>query len=215
MLHAKVLRSPHAHARVVSIDASAARGMPGVHAVLTRYDLDGLSPVYGYFIKDQPIVAIDKVRYIGDVVAAVAAQSEQEAVAALETINVEYELLPAVTTVEQAMENTAPELFEDEPMGIVPDYGTGASGYRRIGRNNCYRFAYETGDASAAFASCDHVFVRSDKVVELSRAQRGTIFVVDEGQESHSPLSLNPVEELYFLVSLLAPCRAVTERAHN
>ena len=158
MLHAKVLRSPHAHARVVSIDASAARGMPGVHAVLTRDDLDGLSPVYGYFIKDQPIVAIDKVRYIGDVVAAVAAQSEQQAVAALEMINVEYELLPAVATVEQAMEDAAPELFEDEPMGIVPDYGMGASGYRRIGRNNCYRFSYKTGDASAAFASCDHVF---------------------------------------------------------
>ncbi|MEC8462859.1 MAG: xanthine dehydrogenase family protein, partial [Pseudomonadota bacterium] len=158
MLHAKVLRSPHAHARVVSIDASAARGMPGVHAVLTRDDLDGLSPVYGYFIKDQPIVAIDKVRYIGDVVAAVAAQSEQQAVAALEMINVEYELLPAVATVEQAMEDAAPELFEDEPMGIVPDYGMGASGYRRIGRNNCYRFSYKTGDASVAFASCDHVF---------------------------------------------------------
>ena len=76
MLHAKVLRSPHAHARVVSIDAVDARTMPGVHAVLTRDELDGLSPVYGYFIKDQPIVAIDKVRYIGDVVAAVAAETE-------------------------------------------------------------------------------------------------------------------------------------------
>ena len=62
MLHAKVLRSPHAHARIVSIDASAARDMPGVHAVVTRDDLEGLNPTYGYFIKDQPVVAIDKVR---------------------------------------------------------------------------------------------------------------------------------------------------------
>jgi CO/xanthine dehydrogenase Mo-binding subunit len=62
MLQAKVLRSPHAHARITSIDASAAREMPGVHAVITRDDLDGLNPTYGYFIKDQPIIAMDKVR---------------------------------------------------------------------------------------------------------------------------------------------------------
>jgi len=157
MLHAKVLRSPHAHARIVSIDASAARDMPGVHAVVTRDDLEGLNPTYGYFIKDQPVVAIDKVRYIGDTVAAIAAETELQAVAALERIIVEYALLPVVATVEEAMADTAPELFEDEPMGVVPAYGQGASGARRIGRNNCYRFSYETGDA-ALFDACDHVF---------------------------------------------------------
>ena len=103
MLHAKVLRSPHAHARIISIDGSKARGMPGVHAVVTRDDLDGLNPTYGYFIKDQPIVAIEKVRYIGDTVAAVAAETELQAVAALEQITVEYEPLPVLATVEQAM----------------------------------------------------------------------------------------------------------------
>jgi CO/xanthine dehydrogenase Mo-binding subunit len=157
MLHAKVLRSPHAHARLVSIDASKARAMPGVHAVATRDDLEGLNPTYGYFIKDMPIVAIDKVRYIGDTVAAVAAETELQAVAALEQITVEYEILPVVATVDEAMADTAPELFEDEPMGIVPAYGQGASGARRIGKNNCYRFSYETGDP-AAFEGCDHIF---------------------------------------------------------
>lgn len=157
MLHAKVLRSPHAHARITSIDASKARSMPGVHAVITRDDLDGLNPTYGYFIKDQPIVAMDKVRYIGDTVAAVAAETELQAVAALEQITVAYELLPTVATVEDAMAATAPELFEEEPMGIVPAYGQGASGARRLGRNNCYRFSYETGDP-AAFDGCDHIF---------------------------------------------------------
>lgn len=157
MLHAKVLRSPHAHARITAIDATTARGMPGVHAVVTRDDLGGLNPTYGYFIKDQPIVAIDKVRYIGDTVAAVAAETELQAVAALEQITVEYELLPVVATVEEAMADAAPELFEDEPMGIVPDYGQGASGARRIGRNNCYRFSYETGDPGI-FDECDSVF---------------------------------------------------------
>lgn len=157
MLHAKVLRSPHAHARVTSVDASKARGMPGVHAVITRDDLDGLNPTYGYFIKDQPIVAMDKVRYIGDTVAAVAAETELQAVAALEQITVVYDLLPTVATVEAAMADAAPELFEEEPMGIVPAYGQGASAVRRPGRNNCYRFSYETGDA-AAFDGCDHIF---------------------------------------------------------
>ena len=117
--------------------------MPGVHAVLTRDELVGLSPVYGYFIKDQPIVAMDKVRYIGDVVAAVAADTEKHAVAALEQL-VTYELFRR-RHCEEAMADEAPELFEEEPMGIVPAYGQGASGYRRIGRNNCYRFSYETG----------------------------------------------------------------------
>ena len=157
MLHAKVLRSPHAHARLVAIDASKALAMPGVHAVVTRDDLEGLNPTYGYFIKDMPIVAIDKVRYIGDTVAAVAAETELQAVAALEQIAVEYEILPVVATVDEAMAEAAPELFEDEPMGIVPAYGQGASGARRIGKNNCYRFSYETGDP-AAFDGCDHIF---------------------------------------------------------
>ena len=76
MLHAKVLRSPHAHARVAHIDASAAASMPGVAAVITRDDFKGLNPTYGYFIKDQPILALDKVRYAGDMVAAVAAVTE-------------------------------------------------------------------------------------------------------------------------------------------
>lgn len=157
MLHAKVLRSPHAHARVKRIDASAAESMPGVHAVLTRDDLGDVNPTYGYFIKDQPIVAIDKVRYIGDAVAAVAAETEFQAVAALEQIVVEYEVLPMVTTVTEAMSESAPELFEDEPMGVVPAYGQGASGVRRLGRNNCYRFSYETGPEDA-FERCDQVF---------------------------------------------------------
>ncbi len=157
MLHAKVLRSPHPHARLRSIDATNARQMPGVHAVITRDDLHGLNPTYGYFIKDQPIVAIDKVRYIGDPVAAVAAETELQAVAALETINAEYEPLATVTKVEHAQADDAPELFEEEPMGVVPAYGQGASAALRVGRNNCYRFSYKSGDPNS-FENCDHLF---------------------------------------------------------
>ena len=89
MLHAKVLRSPRAHARVKSIDASAARALPGVRAVLTHDDIPAhVVPFYGYYIKDQTIVALDRVRYIGDIVCAVAADTEALAAAALRAIRV-------------------------------------------------------------------------------------------------------------------------------
>jgi CO/xanthine dehydrogenase Mo-binding subunit len=157
MLHAKVLRSPVAHARVLKVDAGRARAMPGVRAVLTRDELKGLNATYGYFIKDQPIVATDKVRYIGDTVAAVAADDEASAVAALERIEVVYEALPAVADIGSAARESAPELFEAAPPGNVPAYGAGASGVLRPARNVCYRFAYETGPEDA-WARCDHVF---------------------------------------------------------
>lgn len=157
MLHAKVLRSFHAHARLDGIDARRAAALPGVAAIVTRDDLKGLNATYGYFIKDQPIVAVDKVRYIGDMVAAVAAESEEIAVRALALIEVRYEPLPVVATIEQALAPEAPALFETPPMGVVPAYGTGAAGFKHPGKNICYRFCYTTGDA-AAFAAADRVF---------------------------------------------------------
>src|SRR4051812_10513504 len=76
MLHGKILRSPHPHARIRSIDAIAALAMPGVVAVVTGADLAGLDPTYGMFIRDQPVLAIDKVRYAGEPVVAIAATDE-------------------------------------------------------------------------------------------------------------------------------------------
>jgi CO/xanthine dehydrogenase Mo-binding subunit len=157
MLHAKALRSPHAHARVVSVDARKAAKLPGVAAVLTRDDLKGLNHTYGYFIKDQPIVAVDKVRYIGDLVAAVAAEDEATAAAALSLIEVKYEALPVVAEIAAALAPDAPALFETPAPGVVPAYGTGASGVRDPARNVCYRFAYRFGD-DAAFAAAERVF---------------------------------------------------------
>ncbi len=93
MLHGKILRSPHAHARIVRIDASAAEGLPGVHAVVTGQDMPiayGIIP----WTRDEHALAVDRVRYIGDGVAAVAAVDEDTANRALERIEVEYEILP-------------------------------------------------------------------------------------------------------------------------
>ena len=89
MLHAKVLRSPHAHARIRRIDVRRAAQHPGVHAVVTGKDLAGLNAIYGVRIKDQPVLAIDKVRYYGDVVAAVVADDEATAFRALALIDVD------------------------------------------------------------------------------------------------------------------------------
>jgi len=102
MLHGKILRSPHPHARILSIDASAAQALPGVHAVVTGRDMPvtyGIIP----WTRDEYPLAVDKVRYIGDGVAAVAAVSEDVATAALRLIHVEYEILPAFLDPEDAL----------------------------------------------------------------------------------------------------------------
>ena len=158
MLHAKVLRSPKAHARIVSIDSAAARALPGVRAVLTHADLPAhVVSAYGYFIKDQPIVARDRVRYVGDIVCAVAADTEAAAVAALLAIEVRYEALTVAVDIAGALAADAAELFPEAPPGIVPPYGEGASARLRPRRNVCYEFDYRTG-SDTAFAACDHVF---------------------------------------------------------
>ena len=110
MLHVKLLRSSHAHARIRAIDASAADALPDVEYVLTGPRLRELPVVshYGVVVQDKPIVAIDKVRYVGDIVAAVVAVDEDTAAEALDLIEVEYEELPAVFDAEEALTPDAP-----------------------------------------------------------------------------------------------------------
>ncbi|HEY7168602.1 MAG TPA: xanthine dehydrogenase family protein molybdopterin-binding subunit, partial [Candidatus Binatia bacterium] len=95
LLWAKVLRSPLPHARIARIDPSRAKALPGVHAVLTGADLAGV--FVGTRVKDQPVLASDRVRFVGDAVAAVAADTEERAEEAASLIDVEYEELPVVT----------------------------------------------------------------------------------------------------------------------
>jgi CO/xanthine dehydrogenase Mo-binding subunit len=111
MLWAKVLRSPIAHGRIKRIDVSRAQSLPGVKAILTGADLSGAR--IGKKIVDMPLLADRVVRYVGEKVAAVAAESEAIAEAATELIEVEYEELPAITDPVQSMNADAPLLHPD------------------------------------------------------------------------------------------------------
>src|SRR5579864_1421762 len=107
MAWAKVLRSPYAHARIVSINAEAARKRPGVIAVLTGEDLGGLFPYYGHAVKDHPLIAIGKVRFVGEPVAAVIAEDELTSQEALDDIHVEYDELTPILDVDSALDPKA------------------------------------------------------------------------------------------------------------
>ena len=118
MLHAKLLRSIHAHARIVSIDASAALAMPGVHAVITGKDL----PAYFGIIpwtEDEQALCESKARYVGDAIAAVAADTELIAEEALRAIKVEYEVLPAITDIDEALAHPERQVNEKASEGNI------------------------------------------------------------------------------------------------
>jgi CO/xanthine dehydrogenase Mo-binding subunit len=128
MLHGHTVRSPHVHALIASIDTSKARGMPGVHAVLTHEDVPG-EKRYGLEFRDQPVLAFDRVRYFGEPVAIVAAEHPEEARRAAEQVRVEYEPLEPITNPESAPEQPA----------IHPQAWTHGHGYRDDPRPNVVR----------------------------------------------------------------------------
>lgn len=148
MLHAAVLHSPHAHARIKRIDTSEAEKMPGVVAVVTGDDAQAWTtlPAIGVMRPDAPGVwvsyclATDKVRYVGQAVAAVAAESRYVAEDALERIVVEYEPLPAVVDAERALEAGSPLVYEPNGNNLVAEK----------------KFSW--GDVEKAFQEADKVF---------------------------------------------------------
>ena len=118
MLHAKLLRSIHAHARIVAIDASAALAMPGVHAVVTGKDLPeyyGIIP----WTQDEQALCETKARYVGDAIAAVAADSELQAEEALRKIKVTYDVLPAITSIEEGLQHPEIQVNEKASEGNI------------------------------------------------------------------------------------------------
>jgi CO/xanthine dehydrogenase Mo-binding subunit/aerobic-type carbon monoxide dehydrogenase small subunit (CoxS/CutS family) len=118
MLHMAVLRSPLPHARIVALDTSQAEAMPGVAGVITSADVPGVDG-FGVFVHDQPIMARGRVRYVGEAVAAVAAEDALTARRALAAIKVTYEPLAAVFDAHYAMRSGAPVLHDYAPDNIV------------------------------------------------------------------------------------------------
>jgi CO/xanthine dehydrogenase Mo-binding subunit len=110
MLHGKILRSAYPHARIRGIDTTLAEGLPGVAAVLTEADITDLNPIYN----GRPVIAMKKVRYVGEPVAAVAAEDLATAEEALSLIQVDYEELPAAIGIEAAIKPGAPLIHEEK-----------------------------------------------------------------------------------------------------
>jgi len=155
MAHAKVLRSPYAHARVRRVDVTRARVLPGVFAAIAGADLTWCDPYYGPAYRDRPVLAIDVARYEGEPVAAVAAVDEATAEAALELIDVDYEPLAPAMTLEEALAPGAPLVHTGQPpAGHFADLSTLRP---QPGTNVCHQFHFARGDTAAALSGADVV----------------------------------------------------------
>jgi len=165
MLHATVLRSQYPHARILRVDTSGAKALPGVVAVLTADEVPGAKN-HGIVCPDWPVLAYDKVRYVGDAIAIVAAETEDVAEQALGLIEVEYEPLPVVTSPQQALAHDAP---------LVHDGG-----------NLLKHIQVRKGDAEKGFAEADVVVEREYRTPSLDHAflepEAGVATIDEEGK---------------------------------
>lgn len=169
MLHMVILRSPYAHARITSLDVSKAKQLPGVHAVLTGKDLVGkVNPIpTAWLIPNSdlktpayPALATDHVRYTGDAVAAVVAETPAIARDARDLIDVNYEPLPVVTETEKALAEGAPQLHDDAPS------------------NQAFHWSFANGDADGAINNAEvvvrHRFVQQ-RLIPNAMETRGAV----------------------------------------
>jgi CO/xanthine dehydrogenase Mo-binding subunit len=146
MLHAALLTSPHAHAKILGYRLDAARAIAGVKAVVTGADFNG--PRAGGIIKDESMIARDKVRYVGEPVAAVAATDPESAARAAAAIEIDYEPLPAVFTIDEAVSPGAPVLHQQFSSYVQSVRGGGHG-------NIIFESSLAEGDVDHAFAQCD------------------------------------------------------------
>ena len=170
MLHAKIFRSTVAHGRIKSIDTSAAKKVPGVYRVVTSEDIRKVipEPYYGPAFHDQPILAIDKVHYVGEPVAVVLAADPHVAEEAMQLIVAEYAELPAIFDEVEATQNKILVHEELKPAGTFADLKHLKG---RKGTNVALDFKLRRGDVDKAFAEAAHVFehtFRTQKVLHLA-----------------------------------------------
>jgi putative selenate reductase molybdopterin-binding subunit len=202
MLVAKVLRSPHAHARIRRIDASRARALPGVAAVLTWQDIPRV--VYSTAGQSDPIpgpldtFSLDnKVRFVGDRVAFVAAETEEIAEQALKMIDVEYEVLPAVLDPAQAMQPGAPILHDE------PEYVNFAESDPRV--NRAAQIRIDIGDVEKGFAEADRIFEAEYQVPKVQQAHIEPHVVVTYWDEDDRLVIRTSTQVPFHVRRILAP----------
>ena len=169
LLYGKIVRSPHAHARIRSIDASRALALPGVYAVVTAEDFpeasaefadqeEGAAVNYGFFSRN--IMAREKGLYMGHAVAAVAATTQHLAEEAAELIDVDYEVLKPVLTADDAMADDAPILHERLLTMASPAFRSGGYGDSDEQTNVANHFVFDDGDVEQGFAEADVIVER-------------------------------------------------------
>lgn len=159
LLHVRVKRSPHPHARILGIDIGDALAEPGVRAVVTGVDTPG---TIGLYLQDRHILCRDRVRFVGDPVAVVVAVSLEAAERALELIHVDYERLPGVFDPEAGAREDAPLLHPELGSYPVADFI-----FPRLGSNIANHFKIRRGDAVSAWADCAHVVERTYRVPHI------------------------------------------------
>ena len=164
MLYAKVLRSPHAHARILRIDDSKAQALPGVHAVLHHGNTPRVKYASGGQSWPNPhpydqVSFDDRVRHVGDRVAAVAAETVEAAEEALRLIEVDYEVLPAVFDEREAMDPDAPKVHDEDDTTHICDPE----------RNLVHHIAAQRGDVDAQLAAAPHVFEQTFRVHQVQQ----------------------------------------------
>jgi CO/xanthine dehydrogenase Mo-binding subunit len=172
----RVLRARHPHARILRIDTSRATGLPGVVAVLTARDIPGRK-VFGVVTANQPILAEDRVRYLGDGVALVAAVTREAAERALEAIEVEYEPLPVMTDPEAAMRPDAPPLHTDGNVFV----------HHRVRK----------GDVEQGFAAADFVLERRFRTPFIEHAYLEPEAVLAEPAEQGGVRVTGSIQNLF------------------
>jgi putative selenate reductase molybdopterin-binding subunit len=207
LLHARILHSPHAHARIVRIDASRARAMPGVACVLTHEDV----PRVPYTTAGQgwpepspyDAVMLDrKVRFVGDRVAVVAAEDPELAQKACEAIEVEYELLPALFDPERAMDPDAPRIHDQDD----------ASGIHDATRNLAAEIRAEVGDVAKGFAAADRVFEETYRVPYVQQASIEPHIAITWLDEDHRLVVRTSTQVPFHVRRIIAPLLGIEVR---
>lgn len=195
MLYGKILRSPYPHARIINIDTSEAKRLPGVKEIITGQDLSDVRYAFvdtpRYPADEQPL-AVDKVRYIGDEVAAVAAESESIAEKALSLIKIEYEILPGVFTPEEAMKQEAPVIHDQQLEGTSAweQWGVAQKKGSYESENKVNNLS---GHTSVSYGDLEKGFRESDYVREDSFELKATAHCQ---MEPHAAIaSYDPIEQ--------------------